>query len=51
MCLVCLHLVPIFCCAMRCISTVFAVMQCPSVTFVDHVRTDKHIFEIFFTVG
>ena len=41
--------------AMRCISAVFAVMQClsvcpsvrPSVTFVDHVKTNKHIFEIF----
>ena len=36
-------------------SAVFAVMQCmsvrpsvrPSVTFVDHVKTNKHIFEIF----
>ena len=41
--------------AMRCISAVFAVMQClsvcpsvcPSVTFVDHVKTNKHIFKIF----
>jgi len=23
----------------------------PSVTFVGHVRTNKHIFELFFTVG
>jgi len=41
----------IFFCAMRCISAVFAVMQCPSVrpsvTFVDHVKTNKYIFEIF----
>ena len=32
-------------------SAVYAVMQClsvrPSVTFVDHVKTNKHIFEIF----
>jgi len=41
--------------AMRCISAVFPVMQCPSVrlsvrlsdTFVDHVKTNKYIFEIF----
>ena len=24
-----------------------AVSVCPSVTFVDHVKTNKHIFEIF----
>ena len=34
---------------------VFAVMQCPSVcpsvTFVDHVKTNKHIFEIFSPSG
>ena len=24
---------------------------CPSVTFMDHVKTNKHVFEIFFTVG
>ena len=40
----------IFYCAMRCISAVFAVMQCLSVrlsvTFVDHVKMNKHIFEI-----
>jgi len=38
-----------------CISAVFAVMQCPSVrlsvTFVDHVKTNKRIFEIFSTSG
>jgi len=34
-------------------SAVYAVMQsvrpsiCPSVTFVDHIKTNKHIFEIF----
>ena len=42
-------------CATRCISVVFAVMQClsvcPSVTFVDHVKTNKHIFEIFSPSG
>jgi len=45
--------------AMRCISAVFAVMQCPSVclsvcpsvTFVDQVKTNKHIFEIFSASG
>ena len=41
--------------AMRCISAVFAVMQClsvcPSVTFVDHVKTNKRIFEIFSPSG
>ena len=39
---------------MRCNSAVFAVTQCPSVspsvrlsvTFVDHVKTNKYIFEI-----
>ena len=40
---------------MRCISAVFAVTQClsvcPSVTFVDHVKTNKHIFEIFSPSG
>jgi len=47
------------CDAMRCISAVFAVTQClpvrpsacPSVTFVDHVKTNKHIFEIFSPSG
>jgi len=37
--------------AMRCISAVFAVMQCPSVrlsvTFVSCAKTNKDIFEIF----
>jgi len=36
-------------------SAVYAVMQClsvrPSVTFVDHVKTNKHIFEIFPPLG
>ena len=40
-------------------SAVFAVMQClsvrssvrPYVTFVDHVKTNKHIFEIFSPSG
>ena len=40
---------------MRCISVVFAVMQCPSVcpsvTFVDHVKTNKRIFEIYSLSG
>jgi len=46
-----------FCRAMLCISAAIAVMWCPSVrpfvcpsvTFVDHVKTNKHIFEIFST--
>ena len=29
---------------MLCISAAVAVMRCPSVTFVDHVKTNKHIF-------
>jgi len=37
--------------ATLCISAVYAVMRCLSVrlsvTFVDHVKTNKHIFEIF----
>ena len=45
--------------AMRCISAVFTVMQCPSiclsvhpsVTFVDHIKKNKHIFEIFSPLG
>ena len=45
--------------AMRCISAVFAVTQClsvcpsvrPSVTIVDHVKTNKHIFEFFSASG
>ena len=28
-----------------------AVSVRPSVTFVDHVKTNKYIFEIFFTIG
>ena len=59
---VCLAL-QIFCCffyrAMLCISAVYAVMRCLSVrlsvrlsvTFVDHVKTNKHIFEIFSPAG
>jgi len=44
------------CCrAMLCISAAYAVMRClsvcpsvcVSVTFVDHVKTNKHIFEFF----
>ena len=44
-----------FCRAMLCISAALAVMRCPSVrpsvTFVDHVKTNKHIFEIFSPSG
>ena len=44
---------------MLCISVVYAVMQClcvcpsvcTSVTFVDHVKTNKRIFEIFSPSG
>ena len=44
---------------MLCISAVYAVMRCSfvrlsvrlSVTFVDHVKTNKHIFEIFSPSG
>ena len=44
-----------FCRAMLCISAAYAVMRClsvrpsvrVSVTFVDHVKTNKHIFEFF----
>jgi len=36
---------------MRCISAAYVVMRClsvcPLVTFVDHVKTNNHIFEIF----
>jgi len=32
-------------------SAVFAVMQCLSVTFVDHVKTNKDMFEIFSPSG
>jgi len=41
--------------AMPCISAVYAVMRCPSVclsvTFVDHVKTNKPIFEFFSPSG
>ena len=44
-----------FCRAMLCISAAIAVMRCPSVrpsvTFVDHVKTNKDIFEIFSPSG
>jgi len=44
-----------FCRAMLCISTAIAVMRCPSVrpsvTFVDHVKTNKDVLEFFFTIG
>jgi len=44
---------------MLCINAAIAVMRCPSVclsvrpsvTFVDHVKTNKHIFEIFSPSG
>ena len=40
---------------MRCISAVFAVTRylsvCLSVTFVDHVKTNKDVFEIFSPSG
>jgi len=44
-----------FYCAMLCISAVYASVRCPSVclsvTFVDHVKTNKRIFEIFLPPG
>ena len=44
-----------FCRAMLCISAAYAVMQCVSVcvsvTFVDHVKTNKHIFKNFLPSG
>jgi len=48
-----------FCRAMLCINAAYAVMRClfvclsvrPSVTFVDHVKTNKHILEIFSPSG
>ena len=44
-----------FCRAMLCISAAISVMQCMSVrlsdTFVDHVKTNKYIFEIFSPSG
>jgi len=38
---------------MLCISAAYAVMRClcVSVTFVDHVKTNKHIFEFFSPSG
>jgi len=40
---------------MLCISAAIAVMRClsvrPSVTFVDHIKTNKHIFKIFSAFG
>jgi len=40
---------------MLCISVAYAVMQCVSVcvsvTFVDHVKMNKHIFKIFSPSG
>ena len=40
---------------MRCISVAYVGTRCPSVrlsvTFVDHVKTNKHIFEIFSPSG
>jgi len=40
---------------MRCISAAYVGMQClyvcPSVTFADHVKTNKHIFEFFSPSG
>ena len=44
-----------FCRAILCISAAIAVMRClsvrPSVTFVDHVKTNKHIFKNFLPSG
>ena len=46
-----------FCRAMLCISAAYVVMRCVcvcvclSVTFVDHVKTNKYIFEIFSPSG
>jgi len=36
---------------MRCHAMSVRLSVCPSVTFVDHVKTNKHIFEFFFTIG
>ena len=36
---------------MLCISAVYAVMRCLSVTFVDHVKMNEHIFQIFSPLG
>ena len=44
-----------FCRAMRCISASYVGIRCPSVrlsvTFVDHVKTNKHIFKFFSPSG
>jgi len=47
-----------FCRAMRCVSAAYAVMRCLSLCvsvclspFVDHVKTNKDIFEIFSPSG
>ena len=46
-----------FCRAMLCISAAYAIVRClsvcvcVSVTLVDHVKTNKHIFEIFSPLG
>ena len=46
---------PYLCRAMLCISAAYAVMRCMSVclsvTFVDHVKMNKHIFEFFSPSG
>ena len=36
---------------MLCISAVYAVMRCLSVTFVDHVKMNEHIFQMFSPLG
>jgi len=54
-----ISLSPGFCRAMLCISAAYAVMRCMcvclcvclSVTFVDHVKTNKHIFKFFSMSG
>jgi len=38
-------------CSHACLSVCVCVCVCVSVTFVDCVKTNKHIFEIFFTIG
>ena len=40
-----------FCSAMRCTSAAYVIMRCLSVIFVDHVKTNKHIFKIFQPLG
>ena len=46
---------PFFCRTMLCINAAYAVMRCLcvclSVMFVDHVKTNKHIFKIFSQSG